>query len=207
VLAKEYLGSNSTIAKWRLWRYSSNRDCRGSYSIFWSFIWRAVWWPTTLRIDIVIVEAKTRLFGLVLTAQQANGAGVSHMGGCSWRGGRIDGSNVSCGSRCWWILRSSCIADSRLASDSGSAGVFKGKQRRLRVDGVSIPKGSYSIFWFFIWRAVWWPALSRIAIRTVEARSSGSRSSCGILKAAALAYQRERWQSKTRTIWKRYWHV
>jgi len=102
-----------------------------------------------LRIDIVIVEAKTRLFGLVLTAQQANGAGVSHMGGCSWRGGRIDGSNVSCGSRCWWILRSSCIADSRLASDSGSAGVFKGKQRRLRVDGVSIPKGSYSIFWFF----------------------------------------------------------
>ena len=34
--------------------------------------------------------------------------------------------DIGCGCRCWWIIRSSCIADSRLASDSGSAGVPKG---------------------------------------------------------------------------------
>jgi len=42
----------------------------------------------------------------------------------------------------WWILQSSCIADSRLASDSGSAGVSKEAAADCELSTVTASFGS-----------------------------------------------------------------
>jgi len=75
----------------------------------------------------------------------------------------------------WWILRSSCIADSRLASNSGSAGVSKEAAADCELSTVTASFGSGLINEWRRWR---------IEGRTRLPRFGAGRS--GIATAVAL---------------------